>query len=408
MSKFAFLSSGTGVTVGAGTALVGALTVAGYVGGVFFDKPTDKPTVVEAALAPVVAAPVEQADAPEAEKSVARELTEDVQKQSPSPSFDVVRVDTRGDAMIAGSAEAGSRISIRLDDEIVAEVKADARGKFASFVTLPDAADARVLTLDDGQGEPAPERVIIAPVTAARQVALSVGDDADMSTPNVDQTSFVAPVEVAARAAAPSIDAPVQAAEVEPQVKPSVQEPDEPAREPKAPAILLSTNDGVRVLQAPDAPKPDALTALLASIAYDDLGDVALTGRGEGSFVRVYLDNRPITTSQIATSGDWQADLPAVDTGIYTLRVDELNEAGDVLARIETPFKREAPEVLAAAVQPEKTVQAITVQPGATLWAIAQERYGSGTLYARVVEANRDAIRDPDLIYPGQVFTVPE
>ncbi len=319
-----------------------------------------------------------------------------------------MRVDTRGDAMIAGSAEAGSRISIRLDDEIVAEVKADARGKFASFVTLPDAADARVLTLDDGQGEPAPERVIIAPVTAARQVALSVGDDADMSTPNVDQTSFVAPVEVAARAAAPSIDAPVQAAEVEPQVKPSVQEPDEPAREPKAPAILLSTNDGVRVLQAPDAPKPDALTALLASIAYDDLGDVALTGRGEGSFVRVYLDNRPITTSQIATSGDWQADLPAVDTGIYTLRVDELNEAGDVLARIETPFKREAPEVLAAAVQPEKTVQAITVQPGATLWAIAQERYGSGTLYARVVEANRDAIRDPDLIYPGQVFTVPE
>jgi len=49
----------------------------------------------------------------------------------------------------------------------------------------------------------------------------------------------------------------------------------------------------------------------------------------------------------------------------------------------------------------------VTVQPGFTLWGIAQERYGDGVLYVQVFEANRDRIRDPDLIYPGQVFTVP-
>ena len=49
-----------------------------------------------------------------------------------------------------------------------------------------------------------------------------------------------------------------------------------------------------------------------------------------------------------------------------------------------------------------------TVQPGATLWAIAEERYGEGILYVTVFEANRDRIRNPDLIYPGQVFILPE
>lgn len=49
----------------------------------------------------------------------------------------------------------------------------------------------------------------------------------------------------------------------------------------------------------------------------------------------------------------------------------------------------------------------VTVQPGFTLWAIAKGQYGDGLLYVQVFEANRDRIRDPDLIYPGQVFSLP-
>ena len=49
----------------------------------------------------------------------------------------------------------------------------------------------------------------------------------------------------------------------------------------------------------------------------------------------------------------------------------------------------------------------VTVQPGFTLWGIAQENFGDGVLYVQLFEANRDKIRDPDLIYPGQVFTIP-
>ena len=49
----------------------------------------------------------------------------------------------------------------------------------------------------------------------------------------------------------------------------------------------------------------------------------------------------------------------------------------------------------------------ITVQPGFTLWKIATDNLGDGILYVQVFEANKDQIRDPDLIYPGQVFTIP-
>lgn len=49
----------------------------------------------------------------------------------------------------------------------------------------------------------------------------------------------------------------------------------------------------------------------------------------------------------------------------------------------------------------------VTVQPGFTLWGIAQDRLGDGVLYVQVFDANRDKIKNPDLIYPGQVLSVP-
>ena len=48
------------------------------------------------------------------------------------------------------------------------------------------------------------------------------------------------------------------------------------------------------------------------------------------------------------------------------------------------------------------------MQPGNTLWGIARKEWGDGILYVRVWEANKDRIRNPDLIYPGQVFDMPD
>ena len=81
------------------------------------------------------------------------------------------------------------------------------------------------------------------------------------------------------------------------------------------------------------------------------------------------------------------------------------------MSQFETPFEREERDDLAAlmteAQEAGQTNATRIVQPGNTLWAIARDRYGEPLMYLRVFEANRDRIRDPDLIYPGQVFVLP-
>lgn len=47
-----------------------------------------------------------------------------------------------------------------------------------------------------------------------------------------------------------------------------------------------------------------------------------------------------------------------------------------------------------------------TVQSGDTLWGIAKTYYGNGAQYTKIVAAN-SSIKNPNLIYPGQVFSIP-
>ena len=186
-----------------------------------------------------------------------------------------------------------------------------------------------------------------------------------------------------------------------------------PQPEPTQVAVLRADAEGITLVQ-PIAQKPQG-KVVLDTISYSDSGEVQLAGRaGASSKVLVYLDNAPAGQFVAAQNGSWGGRLQAVTPGVYTLRLDEVNDSGKVLSRLETPFKREAPEVLqppaseGAAGEGAPLVRAVTVQEGDTLWAISQQRYGSGFLYVRVFEANQSAIRDPDLIYPGQVFALPE
>lgn len=204
---------------------------------------------------------------------------------------------------------------------------------------------------------------------------------------------------------------------VDPVAQASVETLETSPDTPATPAILAVTETGVDVIQpaiAADTPPEVMSNVALDTITYDVAGDVVLRGRalGEG-FVQVYVDNTPVSRLPIDEAGAWRGDLPDVDKGVYTLRIDEIDLDGMVVSRIETPFLREDPSDVVAAMaddvaNPEFTVATRTVQPGATLWAIAEERYGAGVLYVNVFEANRDRIRDPDLIYPGQVFTLPD
>lgn len=49
-----------------------------------------------------------------------------------------------------------------------------------------------------------------------------------------------------------------------------------------------------------------------------------------------------------------------------------------------------------------------TIQKGNTLWGLAKKYYGDGSQYTKIYEANKDKIKNPNLIYPDQVITIPE
>lgn len=265
------------------------------------------------------------------------------------------------------------------------------------------------------------------PAQAAGHVAPEVAENVPDSDASTDVPNVAAPEaedtnvrqELAHLQTQPQAAAPVPTPDTPEPEDGTVAPQEQAVPKPKAPAIavLRAGPDGVEVVQpvAPSTPELADKVALDA-ISYTPTGNVILTGRARpAALVRVYIDNSPVVDVRTNVNGRWRTGLDSVAPGIYTLRLDEIDHLeGKVLSRLETPFKREAPEVL---VQPapevgdpqvDTTIRAVTVQQGDTLWAISQASYGDGFLFLRVFEANKEAIRNPDLIYPGQIFTLPE
>ncbi|WP_226341126.1 LysM peptidoglycan-binding domain-containing protein [Gemmobacter serpentinus] len=347
------------------------------------------------------------------------------------PGFDTVRVTPEGQALVAGRARPGAEVQLRIDDAEVARATADGQGTFVALFDLAPSDAPRMLTL------------------------------VQLGTPEVPGRDSVALAPTSAPATTAAAEAEAEGNVVAEAVSPA-----------PAPAPLLVNDQGATVLQS-DLP-PGMVS--IASIAYTPGGGVQLAGQGDGGAnLRIYLDNAPVAEALVATSGQWFATLRDVTPGLYTLRADQLDASGKVTARFETPFLRETPEALAAALKPRATpgqplaastqlpeapvsgtlprpVQAapstigarpavaslgapsdvvadpvadvtraepapaetgaapltVTVQPGFTLWRIARENFGDGVMYVKVFEANKAQIRNPDLIYPGQVFTIPQ
>ncbi|MCA0961382.1 LysM peptidoglycan-binding domain-containing protein [Salipiger bermudensis] len=328
------------------------------------------------------------------------------------PRFDLVRADPGGQTLVAGHAAPGAEVSVLLDGAAQPVASADASGRFALFLDLPPSADPRVLRLSMTVGEQevaSTEEVILAPLSPSEapeppsadrpaEIGTVAGLPAEPSAPDAD-------VAQAPETGSETRDGAVALASGE------ATETATPPAPPATPAVLLSTEDGVEVLQAPE-PLPEGQVAIDA-ITYDDLGGVTLSGRGSAdATLRVYLDNRSVASGAVPETGRWRIDLPGVEGGTYTLRVDQLGDSGEVSARAESPFLREDPAKLTAAADEAEAgraaLTAVTVQPGHTLWALARDRYGEGLAYVKVFDANRDQIRNPDLIYPGQIFDLPD
>jgi nucleoid-associated protein YgaU len=302
--------------------------------------------------------------------------------QPATPSFDVVRIDPQGNAVIAGKAAPGAEVTVMLGDKPLGKVTADTHGEWVFVPNEPLKPGEQVVGLQakgaDGTDVRSKDVVVLAVPEPGKNLAGSEGGD-------TKPLALLVPREGGA-------SVPLQT----PDVTPPPAAAAAPAETPAAPAAPAEAG--------PEVPAGKGNVSVDV-VDYDNKGDVIIGGSGApGASVNVYLQNQFAGQAPVDEKGRWSLtpDQP-VKPGRYQLRVDELGADGKVTQRVEIPFTRAAPEELAAA-GPDH----VTVQPGNSLWRISRRIYGKGIQYTDIYEANRGQIRDPDLIYPGQVFSVPQ
>ena len=266
------------------------------------------------------------------------------------PSFDVVRTDARGMVVVAGRAAPGAQVALHEGGRAIAQTLADSRGE---WVMLPDQ-----------------------PLGAGpRELSLRARPPGGEEVRGADTVLVVGPAAPAGRP--PSVPAP------------------------EAPLVLLlppTAAAAPRALSAPPSPAPLALDI----VDYGEGDAMRFAGTAPpGAPLRVWADSRHLGDTAADGAGRWSLS-PAVPPppGRHTLQVDQL--AGAIPARrIQVAFER---EVLPAGRLREGQV---VVQPGNNLWRIAREAYGQGIRYTVIYRANREQIRSPDRIYPGQRLALP-
>jgi nucleoid-associated protein YgaU len=101
-----------------------------------------------------------------------------------------------------------------------------------------------------------------------------------------------------------------------------------------------------------------------------------------------------------AASGEPTRSAPAPSAGVAAVPAPSAPAPAQSPAASETPVATAAHAVVAE-------VRAYTVVKGDNLWDLAVKYYGDGLRYADIFSANASQIRDPNLIYIGQIFVVP-
>jgi nucleoid-associated protein YgaU len=292
-----------------------------------------------------------------------------------APSLDLLRVAPDGGTVIAGRAEPGATVTILTGETTLAEVEADASGDFVALFDAPPTDVPRPLRLEarseDGSMRPSGEVAILLP-----------------AAPEVPP----APVAAAPIAPAPARDTEEAATDAAADEDPA----------PPVAAVVL-TAEGAAVTPVAPAQGPAAGPLSLAAIDYAEAGAVRVSGVGPaGASLRAYVDDGFALGGTVDAGGRWSLDLAGLAAGVYRLRIDQVGADGRVARRIETPFQRDFP-----ALEGDRP-GTITVQPGNNLWTLARVHYGAGVLYTQIYTANSELIRDPNLIYPGQILTLPD
>ena len=301
------------------------------------------------------------------------------------PAFDIARIEPTGEAVIAGRATPGATVELLRNGELHDRAVADQSGQ---FVMVPPRLPSGTYDLTLRSKQPDGKQA-----TSKQSVAVAL----------------------------------------------------EPKQTDRPVVALMTPDKPTVVLSQPSAPKPMAGAVVVEAVEIEPGGKFHVSGRAPpGAAVRLYLNDSFIAPVTAGADGRFAITInEGVAPGSYRVRLDEVeSNSGAVRARAEVRFNvpdtvvtasvppqataSKRPDIAAAAKQPQLAgvatvlpdgdppstmvvpkIVTTTVSRGDSLWRLSRDTYGAGTRYAVIYKANREQIRNPNLIYPGQIFVLP-
>jgi len=311
--------------------------------------------------------------------SSSNDLVTDNSQDDDNIKIDIMRVDSQKEALVAGLAQPNIMVEVLADGQVIGSTKSDDQGEFVVMGTLGETAESQTLTVRSGTTPAVENRTDNK--AGSGSVMVSGGDKQNESNDYLEWTLsddiFIVLPSLSTHKSKTNLTLE------------------------NIPLIVQSSSNDIKIIQKREQTLVSGIT--IDSISYSNLGEALLVGRGNPSNkALVYLDNKLISSSDVGALGGWSSELTGIAAGIYKLRIDEVNSAGEVQSRIATPFKKESKDFLLNMVS-----GSITVQTGNSLWRIARRIFGKGIRYIEIYEKNNNLIKDPNLIYPGQVFSIP-
>jgi nucleoid-associated protein YgaU len=315
------------------------------------------------------------AQAPAAGTETAATQTQDTQTAAPAPVEEtrpvlVSAVDFEdGKIYIAGTGEPGRTVNIYIDGAMT-----------GSAVVGPDGA-----FLLEAPSQLAPgDHTIRADLLSADGSAVA----ARAEVPLVHE----APTEVAAAEQKPV--AASETAAAEPGTSAGASGTTQPAGDTAASAAPAADAGAATPSAGTDTAQTNAATSAAAGAASGSEAPAATAGDAATSVA-------PAAEEPAAAAQDTASAAPAASAESPAVAAQE------PAASSEPPATETSAAPAAIEQEPIKTGASVIIRRGDNLWRISRRMLGKGIRYTTIYEANRDQIKNPSLIYPGQVFQVP-
>jgi nucleoid-associated protein YgaU len=371
----------------------------------------------------------------------------------PPPKFDVVRVEPSGDAVIAGHTEPNSQVAVVANGKVIAEGKSDATGQFA-FVPPPLAPGEHGLSLrvtpPSGSPVVSDQNVAVSvPAKGKGEVMVALAEPGKATVLLADPTAKAElPKAVPPAAAKPGDEAKHAAPPLKPEVAIKTAEIVEPggffATGIAAPGahlrLYLNGSALAEVIVGPDGRWSVKIGKGLVPGHYAVRADQidhsgSVVARAEVPFD---YTSAPSPKEAVAAAVPPAAPAPPVPAKELDMQAPRLasqehdthaatrSDAGHALSNVppSPPAANQAAQPETATAPPPRVdgfvastdqsaaavvaeIQTATVERGYSLWRISRDTLGRGTRYTEIYAANSSQIRDPKLIYPGQIFVIP-